>query len=206
MPKTENHLHPFAHVIKFIQMEKGVLQSGDGAVGVQEATHVELVAVSFVPRARGTTNQGQRLSLELARQHGGSGAGTRLRLICSTCTRTTVNTAHSPLSSVTCHCVHCVTSLSGNLIPSRDQKQWQIVNYKQRERGVTSMQSDTCCFHSVNTFLLSAGHTGVWLPGCWQHMWHFSFMESPGQSHCCRRCFTHTDSAQTCTDRQKDCS
>lgn len=36
------------------------------------------------------------------------------------------------------------------------------------------------------------------LPGCWQHMWHLSFAESPGQSHCCRLCFKHTDSAQIC--------
>lgn len=51
---------------------------------------------------------------------------------------------------------------------------------------------------SVNTFLSCSGHTGLWLPGCWQHTWHFSFMDSPGQSHCCSWCFTHTDSAQTC--------
>lgn len=38
------------------------------------------------------------------------------------------------------------------------------------------------------------------LPGCWQHMWHFSFADSPGQSHCCRLCFTHTDCVQTCRD------
>lgn len=38
----------------------------------------------------------------------------------------------------------------------------------------------------------------LWLPGSWQHRWHFSFMDSPGQSHCCRPCFTHTDSEHTC--------
>lgn len=70
---------------------------------------------------------------------------------------------------------------------------------------VTSGQIDTSWrmeAQSVNTFLRSTAHIGLWLPGCWQHMWHFSFMESPGQSHCCRLCFKHTDSVQICRENQ----
>lgn len=45
-------------------------------------------------------------------------------------------------------------------------------------------------------FIFKVQHVDLWLPGCWQHMWHFSFMETPGQSHCSRSCFTQRDSAQ----------
>ena len=76
------HLHPLCQVIKAVQFKEGVLQSGDGAVCIQQATHVEFVAVASVPRARSPAQQGQRLSLEVTGQHGGGGAGTRVRLIC----------------------------------------------------------------------------------------------------------------------------
>lgn len=43
------HLHPLSYVIEVIQVEKGVFQSCDGAVRIQQTTHVEFVAVSLVP-------------------------------------------------------------------------------------------------------------------------------------------------------------
>ena len=59
------HLHPFSYVIKVIQVEKGVFQSCDGAVRIQQTTHVEFVTVPLVPRTRSPTGQCQRLSLEV---------------------------------------------------------------------------------------------------------------------------------------------
>lgn len=76
------HLHPLCYVVKVIKTEKGVFQSCDGTIGIQQATHVEFVTVPLVSRARSTANQRQRFPLEVTRQHGGRGAGTRLWLIC----------------------------------------------------------------------------------------------------------------------------
>lgn len=42
-------LHPLCYVTEVIQIENGVLQSCDGAVCIQQATHVEFVTVSLVP-------------------------------------------------------------------------------------------------------------------------------------------------------------
>lgn len=77
----KNHLHPLGHVIKVIQMEEGVLQSGDGPVGVQQATHVEFVAVTLILRTRSSAHEGQRFVLKISRQHWGGGADTRLRIV-----------------------------------------------------------------------------------------------------------------------------
>lgn len=76
------HLHPLCHIIEVVQIEKGVLQSCDGSVCIQHATHVEFIAVTSVSRARSTADQRQRFSPEVTRQHGRRGAGTGLRLIC----------------------------------------------------------------------------------------------------------------------------
>lgn len=72
--------------------------------------------------------------------------------------------------------------------------------------NILLIKSDTyglICCDSKCKHVSQRGTMGVCLPRCWQHMWHFSFMLSPGQSHCCRRCFTHTDSAQTCRKLNK---
>lgn len=76
------HLHPLSEVFKFVQVEERVLQPGNGPVGVQQTTHVELVAVSLVLRARGAADQRQQLFLEVSGEHGRGGAGARLRFIC----------------------------------------------------------------------------------------------------------------------------
>lgn len=78
-----NHLHPLCYVFKVIQMEEGVLQPCYGAICIQEATHLELVAVSAVIRARSSTHQRQRFFLELMGQHRGGGASARFRLTCN---------------------------------------------------------------------------------------------------------------------------
>lgn len=76
------HLHPLSYVVKVVQIEDGVFQSGYGTVGVQQTTHMEFVAVALVPGARCPSDQWQRFPLELTGEHGGGGAGTRLRLLC----------------------------------------------------------------------------------------------------------------------------
>lgn len=43
------HLHPLRYVIEVIQIEKGVFQSCNGAVCIQQTTDVEFVAVSAAP-------------------------------------------------------------------------------------------------------------------------------------------------------------
>lgn len=76
------HLHPLCYVIEVIQIEKGIFQSGNGAICIQQTTHVEFVTVSPVPWTRSAADQWQGLPLKVTGEHGGGGAGTRLRLIC----------------------------------------------------------------------------------------------------------------------------
>lgn len=76
------HLHPLPEVVEVVQIEDGVLEPGDGSVGVQQATHVELIAVPLVLRARGAPHRRQQLLLKVAGQHGRGGAGARVRFVC----------------------------------------------------------------------------------------------------------------------------
>lgn len=62
-------------------MKKGVLQSRDGAVCIEDAAYVKFVAVSTVSRARRTTHQGQHFFVEVIGQNRRCGACTSLRLI-----------------------------------------------------------------------------------------------------------------------------
>lgn len=78
------HLHPISEVFKVVQMENGVFQPGDGPVGVQQTTHVELIAVALVLGARGAADQRQQFFLEVVGKHRRRGAGARVWFICQT--------------------------------------------------------------------------------------------------------------------------
>lgn len=78
------NLHPLSEVFKVVQMEEWVFQPGDGPVGIEQTTHVELIAVPLVLWARGAADQRQQLFLKVVGKHGRGGAGARVWFICQT--------------------------------------------------------------------------------------------------------------------------
>lgn len=78
------HLHPLSEVFKVAQMEEWVFQPGNGPVGIQQTTHLELITVPLVLWARGAADQRQQLFLKVVGKHGRGGAGARVWFIWKT--------------------------------------------------------------------------------------------------------------------------